>query len=67
MADLVLVDLNESWEVNKKNILYKCNWSPMDGEVFRSKVISTFVNGNMVYNKGIFIEDIKGERLAFNR
>ena len=67
VADLVLVDLNDSWEVNKENILYKCGWSPLDGEVFRSKVISTFVNGNMVFNKGKFIEDIKGERLAFNR
>ena len=66
-ADLVLVDLNDSWEVNKENILYKCGWSPMDGEVFRSKVISTFVNGNMVFNKGKFIEDNKGERLVFNR
>jgi len=67
MADLVLVDLNDSWEVNKDNILYKCNWSPMEGEVFQSKVISTFVNGNRVFNKGEFIEDIKGERLTFNR
>ena len=67
MADLVLVDLNDIWEVNKDNILYKCNWSPMEGEVFQSKVISTFVNGNRVFNKGEFIEDIKGERLTFNR
>ena len=67
MADLVLVDLNNSWEVNKGNILYKCAWSPMEGEIFKSKVISTFVNGNRVYNNGVFIEDVKGKRLMFNR
>lgn len=67
MADLVLIDLNNSWEVNKDNILYKCAWSPMEGEIFKSKVISTFVNGNRVYNNGVFIEDVKGKRLMFNR
>lgn len=65
-ADLVLVDLNQKWTVNKSNVLYKCGWSPMEGEVFNSKVVSTFVNGNMVYNNGIFTENIKGERLKFN-
>ncbi|MFK5856970.1 MAG: dihydroorotase [Bacteroidota bacterium] len=66
-ADLVLVDLNSSWEVKKDNILYKCGWSPMEGETFTSRVISTFVNGNCVYNEGVFDENTKGERLTFNR
>ena len=29
-ADLVLVDLNSSWKVEKENILYKCGWSPLE-------------------------------------
>jgi len=66
-ADLVLVDLNNRWSVNKDNVLYKCGWSPMEGEKFGSKVISTFVNGNKVYDRGVFNENIKGERLTFNR
>ena len=66
-ADLVLVDLNKKWTVAKENILYKCGWSPMEGEIFNSKVVSTFVNGNRVYNNGVFIENIKGKRLKFNR
>ncbi len=66
-ADLVLVDLNTNQEVNKDNIYYKCGWSPMEGEVFSSRVISTFVNGNLVYNKGIIDENVLGERLKFNR
>ncbi len=67
VADLVLVDLNQQWKVKKDNVLYKCGWSPMEGEVFNSKVVSTFVNGNRVFNKGVFEESIKGERLKFNR
>ena len=27
-ADLILVYLNNPWEVKKDNILYKCSWSP---------------------------------------
>ncbi len=66
-ADLVLVDLKKNWEVKKENVLYKCGWSPMEGEIFNSQVITTFVNGNCVYSKGRFYENIKGERLTFNR
>ena len=66
-ADLVLVDLNASWEVKKENLLYKCGWSPFEGEVFNSKITHTFVNGHIVYKKGSFDETKKGVRLIFNR
>ncbi len=36
-ADLVVVDMNSSWQVKKDNILYKCGWSPFDGQQFRIK------------------------------
>ncbi|NQU32751.1 MAG: dihydroorotase [Bacteroidetes bacterium] len=66
-ADLVLLDLESKNTVKREDVLYKCRWSPMEGETFHSTVISTFVNGNKVYNRGEFCEDIKGERLKFNR
>lgn len=66
-ADLVLVDFDNEWMVNKDNILYKCGWSPFEGTTFHSKVTSTFVNGNLVYHDGTFNESIKGKRLLFNR
>jgi dihydroorotase len=66
-ADMVLVDLNNSWTVSKDNILYKCNWSPFEGTSFTSKVITTFVNGVPIYNKGEFIESVKGMALEFER
>ncbi len=49
-ADLVLVDLNAKTEVTDGNILYKCGWSPFENELFHSKIISTFVNGEEVYD-----------------
>ncbi len=66
-ADLVLIDLNKSWKVNKENILYKCKWSPFEDKIFKGKVTHTIVNGNIVYENGIFDENKKGMRLLFDR
>lgn len=65
-ADLTLVDLNQSWTVAKENILYKCGWSPLEGQTFKSKVTQTFVNGSLVYNEGKFDESQKGAQLEFD-
>ena len=65
-ADLVLVDPNEKWTVAKDNILYKCGWSPFEGVAFSSKITHTFINGTLMYNKGVFNETVKGKRLLFN-
>jgi|SRR6185437_15690869 len=66
-ADVILVDMNSPWKVDKTNILYKCKWSPMEGETFNAKVSHTFVNGNLVYHNNSFDEAVKGMRLSFNR
>jgi dihydroorotase len=66
-ADLTIVDLNSSWEVTKNNILYKCNWSPFEGKEFRSKITHTFVNGNLLFENGVFHESNKGQKLEFNQ
>lgn len=65
-ADLVLVDLNQTWEVSKENLLYKCGWSPLEGMKFHSKVTHTFVNGHLVVENGSISEGKFGERLLFN-
>jgi dihydroorotase len=65
-ADLVLVDLHKPQTVSKENLLYKCGWSPFEGYTFQSSVVSTFVSGNKVYDKGVFNESAKGMRLTFN-
>ena len=66
-ADLVLVNPNKVWTVSKENILYKCGWSPFEGQMFSASVEKTFVNGHLVYNYGEFDESKKGERLLFDR
>jgi dihydroorotase len=66
-ADLVLVDLNNPWTVSKKNILYKCGWSPFEGTEFTAKVMMTMVSGHVAFNSGVFNESQAGMRLQFNR
>ena len=66
-ADLVLVDLNQPWEVTKSSLLYKCNWSPFENQVFKSKIRKTFVNGELVYNDGNIIDHSNGLRLKFEK
>jgi dihydroorotase len=66
-ADLVLVDLDNPWEVSKENILYKCKWSPFEGTTFQSKVTHTWINGHLAYKDGHFDESKKGQRLLFDR
>jgi dihydroorotase len=66
-ADLVLVDLNKTQIVTKDTLLYKCGWSPFEGETFSSSVISTIVSGNLVYENGQIKDGIYGKRLEFNR
>ncbi len=65
-ADLVLVDLNKKWVVDKTNILAKCGWSPFEGETFHSTVTDTWVNGNHVFSRGNIIEIQPGARLKFH-
>jgi len=66
-ADLVVVDIDKSWTVNKDNILYDCGWSPFEGVKFKSTVSKTFVSGNLVYDNGTFDESTRGMRLEFDR
>lgn len=66
-ADLALVDLNQSYRVEKSNILAKCGWSPFEGQEFHSKITHTFVSGHLAFADGKFDESQKGERLLFDR
>jgi len=66
-ADLVLVEIDNPWEVNEDNILYKCAWSPFEGNTFKSRVTHTWVNGHLAYQNGSFDESQKGHRLTFDR
>ncbi len=66
-ADLVLVDMDKPYIINKENIQYKCGWSPLENFTSPATVEKTFVNGNLVYGNGVFYESDKGMRLKFDR
>lgn len=66
-ADIVLIKPNESWTVEKNNILYHCGWSPFENQTFHSKITHTFVNGNLVFENGNISTTPQGKRLEFNR
>jgi dihydroorotase len=66
-ADLALVDLNANYWISDKDEHSKCAWTPYDGIQSHCRVTHTFVNGNLVYENGVFHENNRGERLVFNR
>ncbi len=66
-ADLALVDMNVPHVVSDNGEYDKCGWSPYEGMESRCRVTHTFVNGNLVFENGVFHEENKGERLMFNR
>ncbi|QDW23831.1 dihydroorotase [Pedobacter sp. KBS0701] len=66
-ADLVLVNLKDSWKATRLNNFYKCGWSPFDGDTFQASITHTFVSGNLAYQNGKFTTDQIGKRLTFVR
>lgn len=66
-ADLTVVAPDQPWTVAKDNIHYKCGWSPFEGQQFQSRVLYTFVNGHLAYEKGRISEQRNAMRLTFDR
>ena len=66
-ADLAAVAEDDPWRVGPANILYKCGWSPFEGQPFRTRVMYTFVNGHPAYELGRVSEKRNARRLTFNR
>lgn len=64
-ADLVLVDPNKEYTISQDNILYKCKWSPLEGETLSSTISKTFLNGEIAFDNGR-LNDIKGKALTFD-
>ncbi len=66
-ADLVLVEPNAPYLVERGNVLSKCGWSPFEGITFGSRVAATFVNGELAWDGQRLIGAPAGRRLAFAR
>lgn len=66
-ADIVIVKRNaEPTTITKDIIQSKCGWSPFEGMKLSWSVQQTIVNGHLIYNKGLFDGNVKGEKLVFN-
>ncbi|HZX79283.1 dihydroorotase [Lysobacter sp.] len=65
-ADLVLVD-DTPFTVQRADVLSKCGWSPFEGTTFRSRIASTWVNGELVWDGRQLVGKPQGQRLAFDR
>ena len=66
-ADLAIVDLDTTKTIHNEEMYYKCGWTPYNGTEAHSQVTHTFVNGNLVFENGIFYKESKGEKLMFCR
>jgi len=64
-ADLVLVDLSKGTTVTKDNLLYKCGWSPFEGQKFSASVVMTLVNGEVGFDSTKGVKKSQGKRLEF--
>ncbi len=51
-ADLVLFDAEASFSVTPENLFYKCGWSPLEGDQLWGRVLTTWVNGEVVFTDG---------------
>jgi dihydroorotase len=65
-ADLVLVDINKPYAVTKENLYSKCGWSVFEGHTFSSSIELTFVNGQLVFDNGKIITDVRGQQVEVN-
>lgn len=66
-ADLVVIDVEKGFTVNKEDVLSKCAWTPYDGVEFRSSIHATLVNGDLVYINGKVRTGTFGKRVKFDR
>ena len=64
-ADLVIVDPEATTEVTRNGVLSKCGWSPFEGSTFRSRIVSTIINGELSWHGGNILENKAAARLQF--
>lgn len=65
-ADIVIVNPDRPYKVQKENILFQCGWSPLEGTTFPCSIEKTLVNGQIVFD-GQEVHDLHaGQRLTFD-
>ncbi len=62
-ADLTIIDTDNDWIVQKKDLFSKCGWSAYEGMKLIGRPISTFLRGEKVYESGSIISKPNGKWL----
>jgi len=65
-ADIVLFNTDQTTRITKENLLYKCAWSPLEGKEMNGRILSTWVNGQLVFDGQKILGNNPGERLNFD-
>lgn len=65
-ADLILVDLDHYYPVRREDLQTKCGWSPFEGWNLTGWTQMTIVGGQVVYDRGKFYSEVRGQALTFN-
>lgn len=64
-ADVAIVKRGEPWTVTPDMVQSKCGWSPVMGQRYHWQVRQTLCNGRVIYDRGRFLPDSRGEALRF--
>lgn len=64
-ADMVLVDSQKPTDVTAEKVLYKCGWSPFEGQRFSSSIAATWVNGELAWDGRQVHEHGAAQRMEF--
>lgn len=64
-ADITIVKPNSPWTVTESVIQSKQKWSPVMGHTYNWAVQQTICNGRVIYNKGMFDDEYRGEEIYF--
>lgn len=63
-ADLVVVDVDQTWHVKKEDLFTKNQWSAYEGMRLTGRPIATFLRGNLVYQDGNVLGEPQGKRIT---
>lgn len=64
-ADVVVVRPRQPWVLTADLIQSKCGWSPLLNHQFNWQVSQTLCNGQLIFDRGTFYGDSRGEALLF--
>ena len=67
-ADLVLIDIERSFIARDEDVISNAGWTIFNGNEFRSSVLTTIVNGQVVWANGALVDAVTaGQLMTFDR